>query len=198
MLIALRDPRDVVVSCYLRYLPLNPVSVSFLTPERTARRYAAESGGWLRFREILPGNWLEVKYEETVGDLDRVARKCVAHLGLPWNDIVLSYRDQAATKGVMSPTYEAVARPIYGTSIQRWRNYARHLEPLREILDPIAIALGYDGDGDGDGNGEEKKSADGCAVAQVSTPTDWLESSRPADAKLTSPCVGCYSFCFVA
>lgn len=36
LLIALRDPRDVVISCFMQYLPLNPNSVCFLTLERTA------------------------------------------------------------------------------------------------------------------------------------------------------------------
>src|ERR1051326_3430620 len=39
LLIALRDPRDVVISCFMQYLPLNPNCVCFLTLERTARRY---------------------------------------------------------------------------------------------------------------------------------------------------------------
>lgn len=143
ILVALRDPRDVVVSCYLRYLPLNPVSVCFLTPERTARRYTADMQGWLRFRELLPDNWLEVRYEDTVADLERVARRAVDHLGLGWTDMIMSYRDRVGVKGVRSPTYEAVARPVYDRSIGRWRNYARQIAPLQELLAPVAEALGY-------------------------------------------------------
>src|SRR6185369_8673889 len=37
LIIALRDPRDVIVSCFMQYLPLNTNSVCFLTLERTAR-----------------------------------------------------------------------------------------------------------------------------------------------------------------
>ena len=62
----------------------------------------------------------------------------------------MSYRARGAVKGVLSPTYEAVTRPVYATSVNRWRNYARHLEPLRGILDPIAEALGYGASSTGD------------------------------------------------
>ena len=32
VIIALRDPRDVVMSCYLQNLPLNPATANFLDP----------------------------------------------------------------------------------------------------------------------------------------------------------------------
>ena len=63
----MRDPRDVIVSCYFQYLPPNPTSVSYLTWESTARRYAVDMGTWLRLRERLDASsWLEVRYEDVV------------------------------------------------------------------------------------------------------------------------------------
>ena len=41
ILFALRDPRDVVVSCFMQRLPLNAVSVHYLTLEGTANKYAS-------------------------------------------------------------------------------------------------------------------------------------------------------------
>ncbi|MGH7973346.1 MAG: sulfotransferase, partial [Limisphaerales bacterium] len=40
VLIALRDPRDVVLSCYFQNIPLNAANVNFLSLERTAKHYA--------------------------------------------------------------------------------------------------------------------------------------------------------------
>ena len=39
VLFALRDPRDVVISCFTQQLPFNPVSVHYLTLEGTAKKY---------------------------------------------------------------------------------------------------------------------------------------------------------------
>src|SRR2546427_3825665 len=50
LIIALRDPRDVVLSCFMQYLPLNANSVCFLTLERAAKRYAHDMGVWLKLR----------------------------------------------------------------------------------------------------------------------------------------------------
>lgn len=143
ILTALRDPRDVVLSCYLRHLPLNTNSVWFLTIERTARRYAHDMGAWLKLRDKLNGDWLEVHYEEVVADLAGQARRCVAALGLPWNDSVLNYRDRLRGKPVTSPTYEAVTRPLYNSAIGRWHNYERHLRPVLDVLEPFVRAFGY-------------------------------------------------------
>ena len=63
LLIALRDPRDVVLSCFMQYLHFNVNSVSLLTLERAARRYAHDMGIWLKLRETICTPWLEVRYE---------------------------------------------------------------------------------------------------------------------------------------
>ncbi len=143
-LIALRDPRDVIVSCYFQYLPLNPTSVSYLTWESTARRYALDMGMWLRLRERLdPGSWLEVRYEDVVDDLPSAARRALSFLKLPWEEAVLGYRDRLATKTVHSPTYLAVAQPIHRRPIGRWKNYAHWLEPSLGTLDRFVKEFGY-------------------------------------------------------
>lgn len=145
-LIALRDPRDVVVSCFFQYLPLNPTSVSYLTWESTAHRYALDMGVWLRLRELLDAeSWLEVRYEDVVQDLPAAALRALAFLNLPWEEAVLGYRERLATKTVHSPTYLDVAQPIHRRPIGRWKNYARWLEPSLPILERFVKEFGYGG-----------------------------------------------------
>ncbi len=143
LLVALRDPRDVILSCYLRYLPLNPVSVNFLTLERAAARYSADLRAWLKFKQFLPANWCEIRYEETVADLAATTRRCLDTLDRPWSDTLMSYREHLQVRAVLSPTYDAVSKPVYKTSLQRWKNYAEYLEPIRSVLDPLVEDLGY-------------------------------------------------------
>jgi tetratricopeptide (TPR) repeat protein len=145
LVIALRDPRDVVLSCYLRYLPLNAVSVRFLDVQRTAERYALDMTAWLRFRELIDAPWVQVRYEDTVVDAAAQARRALDTLGLPWSDDVLSYRDRLrGSKQVTSPTYEAVAQPIYTKAIGRWKHYERALAPAFKTLEPFIREFGYD------------------------------------------------------
>ena len=144
LLIALRDPRDVVLSCFMQALPLNTNSVWYLSLDRAAARYEADLGAWLRLRELLPSPWLEVRYEDTVRQLEREARRALEFLGLPWDDAVLGYRDRMTTKAVASPTYEAVAQPLYTRAIGRWKNYEKHFGPALARLAPLAKAFGYE------------------------------------------------------
>jgi tetratricopeptide (TPR) repeat protein len=144
LIVALRDPRDVVLSCYLRYLPLNAVSVRFLDPLRTAQRYALDMTAWLRFRQMIDTPWCEIRYEDTVGDVEGQARRALATLDLPWNGQVLNYRQRLAdSKRVTSPSYEAVAKPIYTGAIGRWRNYQRLMEPTLATLELFVREFGY-------------------------------------------------------
>ncbi len=143
LLIALRDPRDVVVSCFMQYLPLNTNSVCFLTLERTARRYAHDMALWRKLRETICAPWLEVRYEDCVTNLEGEARRSLEFLQLPWDSRVLEYREQMKAKPVSSPTYEAVSKPLYTSAMGRWRHYQKHLEPVLEILEPHIKAFGY-------------------------------------------------------
>jgi tetratricopeptide (TPR) repeat protein len=141
---ALRDPRDVVISCFMQQLPLNAVSVNYLTLEGTAKKYAATMRSWLKIRPMLRNPWIEVRYEDMVADLEREARKVLEFLELPWDDRVLEYHKRAQQKHVHSPTYEAVTKPVYTSSVARWRNYATQLEPYMEVLRPYVEAFGYE------------------------------------------------------
>lgn len=140
---ALRDPRDVVVSCFMQFLPLNPNSVCFLTLERTAQRYANDMAVWRKLRDVIASPWIEVKYEDTVANTEREARRTLDFLGLPWEEGVLKYRDRLKDKVVGSPTYEAVSQPLYTRAIGRWRNYEEFLQPYLPILQPSIEALSY-------------------------------------------------------
>jgi len=127
----------------MQYLPLNPNSVCFLTIERTAQRFANDLCIWRKLREMIASPWLEVRYEETVANLEREARRALEFLGLPWEPQVLNYRERLRRKAVGSPTYEAVSQPIYTRAIGRWKNYQKFLEPYLPILQPSIDAFGY-------------------------------------------------------
>jgi tetratricopeptide (TPR) repeat protein len=145
IILALRDPRDVVLSCYLRYLPLNTVSVRFLDPARTAERYELDMTAWLKYREMIDVPWCEIRYEDTVADAEKQARRALDTLSLPWDDQVLNYRQRLLdAKRVTSPTYADVAEPIYTRAIGRWKNYERLLAPAMKTLEPFIREFGYE------------------------------------------------------
>jgi hypothetical protein len=127
----------------MQQLPLNATSVNYLSLEGTAKKYAASMRAWLKIRGMLRNPWIEIRYEDMVTDLEGQARKVLDFLELPWDEQVLEYHRRAQRKHVHSPTYESVTKPIYTSSVARWRNYATQLEPYMEILQPYVEAFGY-------------------------------------------------------
>ena len=81
-IVALRDPRDVVVSCFLQALPLTPISSSYLSIEGTVNQYANVMGFWLEMLPRMGNQWMYVRYEEMVDDLPAVARSVLGYLGV--------------------------------------------------------------------------------------------------------------------
>jgi hypothetical protein len=143
IIFALRDPRDVCLSCFMQPLPVNSVSVNFLSLQQTAQKYAMTMRSWLKIRSLTQSDWIEIRYEDVVADLEGEARRLLEFLGLPWDERVLEFDKHAQQKLVRSPTYEAVTKKIYTGSIGRWQNYAKPLEPCLEILQPFIDEFGY-------------------------------------------------------
>jgi hypothetical protein len=144
MLIALRDPRDVVLSCFMQKVQLTPISSNWLSLAGTAEYYARAMKTWLAVRDHTLGAWLEFRYEDVVADLEGNARKILVFLGLPWDEKVLKFYEHAREKMVRSPTYKDVTQPVYNRAVGRWQHYAKHLEPILETLQPFVKEFGYE------------------------------------------------------
>jgi hypothetical protein len=142
-LIALRDPRDVVVSCFMQALPLTPISSAYLTLEGTVNQYANVMGFWLEMLPRMGNQWRYVRYEELIDDLPSVARSVLDFLGVGFEDQVLKFYEHALTKRVNSPSHADVRKPIYRTAIGRWKNYQKHLEPYLPGLNRFLENLHY-------------------------------------------------------
>ena len=59
IIIALRDPRDIIISCYFQNVALDWANVNFLSLERTAKFYADCMDVWLRLRDLGGFDWIE-------------------------------------------------------------------------------------------------------------------------------------------
>lgn len=143
VIIALRDPRDVVISCYFQNLPLNVANANFLSLERIAKHYAALMDVWLAVREWQGLVWIETRYEDTIADLEKEGRRVTEFLGLSWEDEQARFYEKSRKQRLYSPTYNEVTRPVYARSVARWRAYQKHLAPILPLLEPYCRAFGY-------------------------------------------------------
>jgi len=142
-LVAIRDPRDVVMSCFMQPLPLTAVSSAYLTLESAVKQYANVMGFWLQMRPRMGDQWMEVRYEDMVNDLAAVANSVLGFLGVSYEENVLKFYEHARTKRVHSPSHADVQKPLYRTAVGRWRNYQKYLEPHLAGLEQFLNAFNY-------------------------------------------------------
>ena len=145
LIVALRDPRDVVLSCFmLPHWPVSTGSVTFLDLKGTVETYTRAMGIWRTLKPLIKNPCLEVRYEDMVDDLEPVARRTLDFLGVPWDARVLTFYEHARKKMLYTPTYADVIQPVYKRAAGRWRNYQKYLEPHLEKLEPFVKAFGYE------------------------------------------------------
>jgi tetratricopeptide (TPR) repeat protein len=144
IIVALRDPRAVVMSCYFQNLKLNAVNANFLSLDRTVKHYCDLMDVWLRLRELGGFDWVESKYEEIVDRLEPEGQRVTEFLGLTWRAKQASFHESARSKFVVAPNYSAIVQPVYRRSLGRWHQYADALAPHQQRLAPYCRAFGYE------------------------------------------------------
>jgi len=143
ILFALRDPRDICLSCYMQAFDPAPVTVNLLGWEGIARQYAAVMDFWLATRDAIAPAYLELRYEDTVLDFEATYRRVFAFLGLEWRPEVLAFHEKAAGRFISTPSFAAVSQPLYNSAVARWRRYEKHYAPVLPVLERFIQAFGY-------------------------------------------------------
>ena len=137
LIVVLRDPRDILVSCMLAYMPLNDFSVDLLQLDRAVHRIEFEFESWQILRAKLPGSsWIETKYENVVdqpqSEIDRLFR---------WLDLDCSCSADAymntPVETAYSQSYADTTKPVYASSVGRWRDYEDKLGDYSSRLERL-------------------------------------------------------------
>ena len=145
IILAVRHPCDVVLSCFVTNFKPNNGMVSFLKLQTAAELYDLSFSYFEHAREVLNPAVHTVVYENIVADRSRELRPLFEFLGLAWDERVLDHETTARRRGhIKTASYAQVVEPIYTRSSGRWLNYRKHLEPVVPILRPWAEKFGYE------------------------------------------------------
>ena len=142
-IVALRDPRDVALSCFMQSFGANSAMANFHDLADTARFYDAVMGLWRHYREVLTLEWLEYRYEDLAREPEPTLRRVIEFLGEPWHDAVLDHQHDAIGTYIETPSRRDLAAPITGRAVGRWQAYAHHLAPVLPVRAPYVEAFGY-------------------------------------------------------
>jgi tetratricopeptide (TPR) repeat protein len=125
VLLAVRDPRDVVLDGFRTGFAVNAATYQFVSLEGTARYYDALMAALAVFRERLPVELLEVRYEALAAAPAAEAARIAGFLGLP---------------------AEAPAPEASADAVGAWRAHATRLAPVSRLLAPWIARFGYAAD----------------------------------------------------
>jgi tetratricopeptide (TPR) repeat protein len=128
-----RDPVDVCLSCYFQNFQDVPYSSRLEDLGLCHRLYERLMAHW---RDVLPLPVYEVRYEDLVANQEAISRELVAFCGLDWDDRCLAFHENR--RAVRTASRLQVRRPIYSSSVRRWKHYEAHLQPLLAALGDAA------------------------------------------------------------
>ncbi len=127
-----RHPLDVIVSCYFQDFG-EPTNLGFvynlehLAHEMRLTRRLIEH--W-KSVDVMPVH--DAAYENIVGDAEARTRALIDFLDIEWSDTCLAFHE--AKRAVITLSFDQVRRPMYTSSVGRWKNYEKHLGPAAEAL----------------------------------------------------------------
>lgn len=127
-----RDARDTCLSCY--FTDFNGIHEYAYSLENLGHYYNEYQRLMQHWRDSLTIPFMDVRYEELVADVEGVSRRLVDFCGLDWDPKVLDF--YKSERMINTASYQQVKKPIYTSSIARWKYYEAHLEPLFNALDP--------------------------------------------------------------
>ena len=128
-----RDPVDICLSCYKQIFDFSLEYTYDLETLGTYYRYYHEL--MLHWEDVLPGRYLELRYEELVEEPEREIRRILDWLGLEFSPACLEFHKNK--RQVKTASLAQVRQPMYKGSVKLWRRYEKHLAPLLEVLGPL-------------------------------------------------------------
>ncbi len=143
VILALRDPRDVVLSCFRRRFRPNTLVVEFTDLARTARFYDGVMRLAALYTERLPLPVHLHRHESLIEDFDGETRRLCGFLDLPWQEALRNFAETARRRPILTPSASQVRRGLNRDGMGHWRAYRNELDAIRPIIQPWVVAYGY-------------------------------------------------------
>ncbi len=124
-----RDAMDACLSCYCQNFRWLNYTCSLEHLGLHYRQYERLMAHW---RGVLPLRVHDVSYEELATNPEATIRQLVAFCGLEWHPQCLVFHENR--NAVRTASKLQVRRPVYTSSIGRWKRYELHLGPLQKAL----------------------------------------------------------------
>lgn len=121
--------RDPIANCFsIHRMPFDEKQTYAHSLEALGEYYTRYWRFMQSWHEMFPGRILDMRYEDTVADIESQSRRMLDFLGLPFEEGVLEYHK--TKRLVKTPSASQVRQPIYKDRLAAWRKYEKYLGPL--------------------------------------------------------------------
>ena len=128
-----RDPRDVALSMWRKVFKAEGLRFT-----NDLRHMAHEANYYRRYmnhwQAEFPGQFLTIRYDDLVGDLEATSRTMAEFCGLEWCEAMME--PQKAESAVRTASVTQVREGVHKRSVGGWRRMEDALKPFLEGLDP--------------------------------------------------------------
>ena len=146
IILALRHPCDVILSCYMQNFRAPGFQVLCSSLERLAGGYVNAMHYWIYHEALLKPRVLHLRYEDLLDDFDAGVSRIGAFIGVADSTSLRHFDEHARAKGFIStPSYAQVTQPPNKSAVDRWRRYENQFAPLLPALRDVMEHWGYAG-----------------------------------------------------
>ena len=143
-ILVLRNPHDVILSCFMQPFLPNDAMSNFYNLEDSSKFYDLVMQLWNEYEKKLNLNLHIIKYEDIVNEFDISIKKLLKFLNINWSDDLKNFHLTAQKRGIINtPSFNQVNMPIYTQSISRWKNYGYKFSELNFKLNKWINKFNY-------------------------------------------------------
>ena len=121
-----RDPIDTCLSCYTN--EFSGVHAYAHRLDDLCHYYSLYQDLVSFWKSSLNIKWHDISYEDLVCNTDETIRQLISFIDIDWDDSCLKYYE--SKRAISTASYDQANKPVYTTSIQRWKKYEKYLGPL--------------------------------------------------------------------
>ena len=128
-----RDPMDTCFSCFKQFFARGQLFTYSL--EDLGNYYTDYIRAMNHWHNVYGKDIYTVHYDNVINETEETIRELVDYCELPFEKECLEFYN--SSRPVKTPSAEQVRQPIYKSGLNYWKNYEKHLLPLKKIIDEI-------------------------------------------------------------
>ena len=128
-----RDAMDTCFSCFKQFFARGQLFTYSL--EDLGNYYSDYIRAMNHWHAVYGEDIYTIHYDDVINDTENAIRQLIDYCELPFENQCIEF--YKSSRPVKTPSAEQVRQPIYKSGLNYWKNYEKHLSPLKKIIDEI-------------------------------------------------------------